>query len=42
MWQRLPGGKPVREAMELLEYGKDNYWTGKKMVRVKGNEVVVV
>jgi len=23
---------PVRDAMECLEYGKDNYWTGDKMV----------
>ena len=25
-------GKPVRDAMWLFEYGKDNYWTGDKMV----------
>ncbi|KAA8914313.1 hypothetical protein FN846DRAFT_758996, partial [Sphaerosporella brunnea] len=30
-----PGGilKPVREAIEYLEYGKNNYWTGDKMVQ---------
>jgi len=30
MWPMLDG-KPVREAMQYLEYGKDNYWTGDKM-----------
>lgn len=25
-------GKPIREAMQTLEYGKGNYWTGDKMV----------
>jgi hypothetical protein len=25
-------GKPVREGLQDLEYGKDNYWTGEKMV----------
>ena len=28
----LQNGKPVRDAMHYLEYGKDNYWTGDKMV----------
>jgi hypothetical protein len=23
---------PIREAIEYLEYGKDNYWTGEKIV----------
>jgi hypothetical protein len=23
-------GKPIREAMRTLEYGKENYWTGQK------------
>lgn len=31
-WPRDDKGKPVREAIEYLEYGKDNYWTGEKMV----------
>ena len=30
-WVKVDG-KPVRDAMWLLEYGKDNYWTGDKMV----------
>ena len=25
-------GKPIREGFHYLEYGKDNYWTGEKMV----------
>ncbi|KAI0997788.1 hypothetical protein K3495_g10401 [Podosphaera aphanis] len=29
---RDESGKPVREASLLLEYGKDNYWTGEKLV----------
>ena len=29
-WPRDDKGKPVREAVEYLEYGKDNYWTGEK------------
>jgi len=28
----LEDGRPVREAIQYLEYGKDNYWTGEKMV----------
>ena len=32
MWLRDDNGKPVRKAIEYLEYGKDNYWTGEKMV----------
>ena len=31
-WPRNDKGEPVREAVEYLEYGKDNYWTGEKMV----------
>jgi len=31
-WPRLEDGRPVREAIQYLEYGKDNYWTGEKMV----------
>ena len=31
-WPRNNNGEPVREAIEYLEYGKDNYWTGEKMV----------
>jgi hypothetical protein len=31
MWVKVDD-KPVRDAMWLLEYGKDNYWTGDKMV----------
>ena len=30
-WVKVDG-KPVRDAMWLLEHGKDNYWTGDKMV----------
>jgi hypothetical protein len=32
MWRKDKDGKPVREAIEYLEYGKNNYWTGDKMV----------
>ena len=32
-WPKDEKGMPIREAIEyLLEYGKDNYWTGEKMV----------
>jgi hypothetical protein len=31
MWV-LVDDKPIRDAMWLLEYGKDNYWTGDKMI----------
>ena len=31
-WPQNDKGEPVREAIEYLEYGKDNYWTGEKMV----------
>ena len=31
-WPRNDKGEPVREAVEYLGYGKDNYWTGEKMV----------
>lgn len=31
MW-KTEQGKPIREAIQYLEYGKDNYWTGDKMV----------
>jgi hypothetical protein len=31
-WPQDDKGKPIREAIEYLEYGKDNYWTGEKMV----------
>ena len=31
LWVKVDD-KPVRDAMWLLEYGKDNYWTGDKMV----------
>lgn len=31
-WPRQPNGQPIREAMEYLEFGKDHYWTGDKMV----------
>ena len=31
-WPQDDKGKPYREALEYLEYGKDNYWTGEKMV----------
>jgi len=30
-WPQIEG-KPVREGLQYLEYGKDNYWTGDKMV----------
>lgn len=29
---RVGQAQPVRDAVELLEYGKDNYWDGDKMV----------
>jgi len=31
-WPKDSEGRCVREAMQLLEYGKDNYWNGDKMV----------
>lgn len=31
-WPLLPDGKPVRCGLQFLEYGKDNYWNGDKMV----------
>ncbi len=31
-WPLDGNGKPARYATELLEFGKDNYWTGDKMV----------
>jgi hypothetical protein len=31
-WPRDADGNPEREAIRYLEYGKDNYWTGEKMV----------
>ncbi len=30
-WPRNNEEKPIREAIEYLDYGKDNYWTGEKM-----------
>lgn len=32
MWHKDEAGKPIRDAMMFFEYGKDNYWTGDKMV----------
>ena len=31
-WPRMEDGRPQRGAMVYLEYGKDNYWTGEKMI----------
>jgi hypothetical protein len=31
-WPKDGTGKPVREGLHYFEYGKDNYWTGDKMV----------
>ena len=31
-WPLDENGKPARYSTELLEFGKDNYWTGDKMV----------
>jgi hypothetical protein len=31
-WSKDGTGKPVREGLHYFEYGKDNYWTGDKMV----------
>ena len=31
-WRRNADGSLVREAIVYLEYGKDNYWTGEKMI----------
>jgi len=33
LWPKDEAGNPEREAIRYLEYGKDNYWTGEKMVR---------
>lgn len=32
MWPTDTAGNPIRDSMHFLEYGKDNYWTGDKMV----------
>jgi len=29
----MKNGIPIREAVEYLEYSKDNYWTGEKLVK---------
>ena len=31
-WLRNDEGVPIRQALQYLEYGRDNYWTGEKMV----------
>jgi hypothetical protein len=31
-WSKDNTGKPIREGLHYFEYGKDNYWTGDKMV----------
>lgn len=32
MWPLETDGKPIQDSMHFLEYGKDNHWTGEKMV----------
>ncbi len=32
-WPKNSEGKPIWEAIEYLEYGKDNYWTGENMLK---------
>jgi hypothetical protein len=39
-WPRLADGSPVREAVEYLEYGADNYWTSDKMLSQVENVAV--
>jgi hypothetical protein len=31
-WPKYEDGRPIREAIQTLEYGNGNYWTGDKMV----------
>ena len=35
-------GEPIREALLYLEYGKDNYWTGEKMVNHTANVAIPI
>jgi hypothetical protein len=39
-WPKDSEGRCVREAMQLLEYGKDDYWNGDKMVNQTMNIAV--
>lgn len=32
-WPRIDNGSLVRESVQYLEYGKDDYWNGDKMVK---------
>ena len=32
-WPKNKQGEPVRGAIEYLEYRKNNYWTGEKMIK---------
>jgi len=41
-WPKDSEGRCVREAMQLLEYGKDNYWNGNKMVNQTMNIAVPI
>lgn len=31
-WPKGSDGRPLRDAVEYMEYGKDNYWTEERMV----------
>lgn len=33
MWQTNPAGNPIRDYIQFLEYGTDNYWTGDIIVK---------
>ena len=41
-WPRDEEGGPVRQAIKYLEYGKDNYWTGEKMVEHTGVAIKIL
>ena len=41
-WPKDSEGRCVREAMQLLEYGKNNYWNGDKMVNQTMNIAVPI
>ena len=41
-WPKNEQEEPIRSAIEYLEYGKDNYWTGEKMVNHTGFAIKIL
>ena len=41
-WPKDEKGMPIREAIEYLEYGKDNYWTDEKMVEQVARVAILI